>query len=150
MRTLRLLTSLLIGLCLAGVAAAECGDPPEDAREYVREHTVDHFNGNPPSQEKDTLALWESSSGDRRFSLCSVGPNYHTCFVEGGLKEVSPRKLLFELGGCTLMIERKGSSLVLTASPGWERAGAGGVCPRQISCGAFGSVESGEFIPSEE
>jgi hypothetical protein len=83
-------------------------------------------------------------------SRCALWANYHTCFVEGGLKEVSPGKLLFELGGCTLTIERKGSSLVLTASPGWDRARAGGVCPRQISCGAFSSVESGEFIPSEE
>ena len=149
MRTLQLVTSLLIGLCLAGVAAAECGPAPENVREYVREHSVDHFNCDPPSQENDTLALWESSTGEHRFSLCTVGPNYHTCFVQGGLKMIPPAKLLFESGGCTLTFEQNGSSFVMTASPGWERRGAGGVCATQFSCGMYGSVESGEFAPGK-
>ena len=111
-----LLTLLLIELSLVGDAAAECQRPPANTREYGREHTVHHFNGDPPSQAWDTLALWETPAGDRRFSLCTVGPNYHTC--------------------CALTIEPKGPSLVLSVSSGWERVGAGGVCPRQVSCGA--------------
>jgi hypothetical protein len=147
MRPLQLLTSLLIGLCLVGVAAAECGPAPENAREFVHEHTVDHFNGDPPSRETDTLALWESSVGERRFSLCAVGPNYHTCFVEGSLHMLPSGELLFVSGNCKLMLKQAGKRLVLTPSPGWQRVGEGGVCPKQFSCGMYGSVESGEFAP---
>jgi hypothetical protein len=150
MRLLHLLTFLLFGLGLVGGAAAECGPELGSTREYVREHTVHHFNGDPPSQEKDTLVLWESSTGELCFDLDTWGPNGHECGAQGTLKALPSGKLLFELGVCTLTIEQAGNSLVLTASPGWERVGAGGVCPRLVGCGAFGSVESGKFVSPGE
>src|SRR5437773_5849261 len=95
MRPLQILASLLIVISLVGHGTAECGRPPENAREYIRDHVVHHFNSDPPSQEKDELALWESPAGDRRFSLCAVGSNYHTCLVHGRRKDVSPGTLEF-------------------------------------------------------
>jgi len=144
------LSFLMIALYGVQSASAECNEVPEKAREFVREHTVHHFNGDAPSQEEDTLGLWETPTGTRRFSLCTVGPNYHTCFVEGTLESLPSGELLFELGSCKLTLKQKGNSFLLTASPGWERVGEGGVCPRQVSCGAFGSVESGKFTPTRK
>src|SRR3990170_4329957 len=94
------LSFLMIALYGVQSASAECNEVPEKAREFVREHTVHHFNGDAPSQEEDTLGLWETPTGTRRFSLCTVGPNYHTCFVEGTLESLPSGELLFELGSC--------------------------------------------------
>jgi hypothetical protein len=150
MRAIIFLSFLMIALSSAQSASAECNEVLEKAREFVRQHTVHHFSGDAPSQVEDTLALWETPTGTRRFSLCTVGPNYHTCFVEGSLESLPSDELLFELGNCKLTLKQNGDSFVLTVSPGWERVGEGGVCPRQVSCGAFGLVESGKFTPRQK
>jgi hypothetical protein len=77
-------------------------------------------------------------------------PEIISGFVDGFLESVPSGELLFELRSCKLKLQQNGNSFVLTVSRGWERVGEGGVCPKQVSCGAFGSVESGEFTPRQK
>jgi len=138
---------LLGGLCLLRGAVAECTDAGESGQKYSRRHTVHNFSGEPPEEMTDTLVVWKTPNGQACFSLETWGPNGHQCQVEGALKSLSSNNFVFEAKkGCTLTVQRDGESYVLTASKGWERTGAGGVCPPDF-CGMYGSIESGKFLP---
>ena len=133
-------------VCLTAAieAFANCELVPHQAETYVREHKAYHFNGDPPSVVEDELALWKAENGDSCFSLRTIGANYHECEVFGTASALGRNNFEFKNGTCTLAFERRGASVKVIASPGWERIGRGGVCPKN-SCGMFGEIESGTF-----
>jgi hypothetical protein len=146
MRTMTSSALVLLGVIFSHFVRAECQLPPDNARNFVRIHKVHHFNGDPPSRGTDTLAIWRPTADAQRFSLCTTGPNYHSCFVEGRLQPTASGEFLFQAGECQLILRQKGAALVLTSSSGWARSGA---CPRQFSCGMYGAVEPGNFAPKK-
>ena len=146
MRTMTYSALLILGVVLSHSVRAECQSPPDNARNFVRVHRVHHFNGDPPSSGADTLAIWRSSADVQRFSLCTTGPNYHSCFVQGDLQPAGSGEFLFQGSECKLTLRQKGAAFVLTSSPGWERSGA---CVQQFSCGMYGTVEAGTFAPKK-
>ena len=127
-----------------GNVLADCGDVPEGAETFVRDHKVYHFNGDPPSRVQDELALWKTKIGSTCFLLRTIGPNYHQCEVSSVVSAVRGNELEFKKGSCTLTFQKGARDVKLIASPGWERIGRGGVCPKN-SCGMYGEIESGTF-----
>ena len=136
--------TLAVCLTISGGAFANCGDVPNGAESFVREHEVNHFNGDEPSVVQDELAFWKSDSGEACFFLKTVGPNHHECEVLGAAASIGPDRHEFKSGSCTLTFQGRGATLEVIASPGWERLGRGGLCTRR-RCGVYGEVESGIF-----
>ena len=137
------LTILAIGAS-AHASAAECGAAPNTAELFVRSHKVHHFNGEPPSLVQDQLALWKTKDGASCFLLTTIGPNHHQCEVLSTASVIAENRLEYRQGNCLLTFEKGTQGIKLTASPGWERMGRGGVCTK-TNCGMYGEVESGAF-----
>jgi hypothetical protein len=143
-----LTTFLFVAATAAHIAFAQCADvPPGDASAYGHQHKVYNFNGEPPSAQEDTLFIWKSTSGDQCFSLDTLGPNGHECGAAGKLEVVASGRLRFNEGECSIDITPGNNSIQLTVGEMWRRWGAGGSCPKKYSCGMFGAIESGKYVP---
>lgn len=139
---LALIIALMFGFAYA--MADDSWEAPTHARRFEHEHLLHHFNGDSPSTGTDELALWEAPGGVRHFLLSTIGPNYHTCDVQGPLQTAGPGELVFSKDGCKLSFRESQDGVELVVSEGWERLGA---CPKLFECGMFGVVLSGTFHP---
>jgi hypothetical protein len=141
--------AIAIALVLFGAdASIPCAEPPDNAKTFVRYHTVQHFNGDPPSRVSDDLRLWRDRADGTCFRLRTVGPNGHECEVVNEARDAGRGALEFKDGACTLTFQRRGSAMKMIASPGWERVGRGGTCTKSW-CGLYGAIESGTFREAE-
>ena len=135
---------MLLGLGVSGGAAADCGDAPKGAQTFVRSHRVHNFNGEPPSNVDDELAIWQKQDGGNCVQLTTVGPNGHECDVLGSAFRIGRNKMEFRDASCTITFQKSGGTIAITVSLGWERLGRGGTCTKN-RCGMYGEVTSGTF-----
>lgn len=146
MRTSLLIISVAVFFAASGLHA-ECEDAPKEAKTYVHKHKVYHFNGEDPSWEEDVLQIWTSASETRCFSVDTWGPNWHECGAHGVLEPISSNQYRFSAEECSIRLTENRRGIRLMAGKEWRRLGAGGSCPQRYSCGMYGSIESGNFLP---